>query len=105
MSKIWLMMSLSLLTFGLMVVGNLSLILMLRSRVLVLLFIHQLSFLIVIIGAMLRILMIRMRVALTFLSGVLGPIQSVQRAEYWGVILALQAYSGIHIGIDNLNVL
>ena len=38
-------------------------------------------------------------------SSVLGPIQSVQRAEYWGVILALQAYSGIHIGIDNLNVL
>ena len=38
-------------------------------------------------------------------SGVLGPIQLVQRAEYWGVILALQAYSGIHIGIDNLNVL
>ena len=38
-------------------------------------------------------------------SGVLGPIQSVQRAEYWGVILALQAYSGIHIGIDNMNVL
>ena len=38
-------------------------------------------------------------------SGVLGPIQSVQRAEYWGVILALQAYSGIHIGIDILNVL
>ena len=38
-------------------------------------------------------------------SGVLGPIQSVQRAEYWGVVLALQAYSGIHIGIDNLNVL
>ena len=37
--------------------------------------------------------------------GVLGPIQSVQRAEYWGVILALQAYSGFHIGIDNLNVL
>ena len=30
-------------------------------------------------------------------SGVLGPIQSVQRAEYWGVILALQAYSGIHM--------
>ena len=30
-------------------------------------------------------------------SGVLGPLQSVQRAEYWGVILALQAYSGIHI--------
>ena len=38
-------------------------------------------------------------------SGVLGPIQSVQRAEYWGVILSLQAYYGIQIGIDNLNVL
>ena len=38
-------------------------------------------------------------------SGIPGPIQSVQRAEYWGVILALKAYSGIHIGIDNLNVL
>ena len=38
-------------------------------------------------------------------SGIPGPIQSVQRAEYWGVILALQAYSGVHIGIDNLNVL
>ena len=38
-------------------------------------------------------------------SGVLGPLQSVQRVEYWGVILALQAYSGIHVGIDNLNVL
>ena len=49
--------------------------------------------------------MIRRRVALTFSRGVLGLIQSVQRAEYWGVILALQAYSGIHIGIDNLNVL
>ena len=38
-------------------------------------------------------------------SGIPGPIQSVQRAEYWGVILALQAYSGIHIGTDNMNVL
>ena len=38
-------------------------------------------------------------------SGIPGPIQSVQRAEYWGVILALQTFSGIHIGIDNLNVL
>ena len=38
-------------------------------------------------------------------AGIPGPIQSVQRAEYWGVILALQTYSGIHVGIDNLNVL
>ena len=35
----------------------------------------------------------------------MAPVQSVQRAECWGVILALQAHSGIHIGIDNLNVL
>ena len=57
-SKVWLMMSLSLLTFGLMVVGSLSLILMLRLLGLVLLFILRLSSLIVIIGVMLRILMI-----------------------------------------------
>ena len=98
-------MSLSLLTFGLMVVGSPSLILTLRLLGLVLLFILRLSFLIVIIGVMLKILMIHMRAALTSSRGVLGSIQSVQRAEYWGVILALQAYSGIHIGIDNLNVL
>ena len=102
MPKIWLMMSLSLLTFGQMVVGNLSLILMLRLRGL---FILQLSSLIVVIGAVLRILMIRRRVALKFSRGSLAPYSRlVQRAEYWGVILALQAYSGIHIGIDNLNV-
>ena len=33
-----------------------------------------------------------------------GPLQSVQRAEFWGVILALQANDGIHLGIDNLGV-
>ena len=65
MSKIWLMVSLSLLTFGQMVVGNLSLILMLRLRGLERLFTLQLSSLTVIIGAMPRILMIRRRVALT----------------------------------------
>ena len=40
-----------------------------------------------------------------FFSSIPGPIQFVQRAEYWGVILVLHAYFGIHIGIDNLNVL
>ena len=35
-------------------------------------------------------------------SGILGLLQSVQRAESWGVILSLQAYS---IGIDNMNVI
>ena len=38
-------------------------------------------------------------------SGIPDFIQSVQCAEFWGVILALQAYSGIHIGINNMNVL
>ena len=33
-----------------------------------------------------------------------GTLQSVQRAESWGVILALQAYYPCHLGIDNLNV-
>ena len=33
-----------------------------------------------------------------------GPLQTVQRAEFWGVILALQASCGVHLGIDNLNV-
>ena len=31
-------------------------------------------------------------------------VQSVQRAEFWGAILALQAYYPCHLGIDNLNV-
>ena len=31
-------------------------------------------------------------------------LQSVQRAELWGVILALQASGGVHLGVDNLNV-
>ena len=35
---------------------------------------------------------------------VLGPLQSVQRAEFWGVILALQADDGVHLGVDNLGV-
>ena len=33
-----------------------------------------------------------------------GPLQTVQRAELWGVILALQAARGVHLGVDNLNV-
>ena len=31
-----------------------------------------------------------------------GVMQTVQRAEFWGAIVALQAYC--HLGIDNLNV-
>ena len=33
-----------------------------------------------------------------------GPLQTVQRAELWGVILALQASDRVHLGVDNLGV-
>ena len=33
-----------------------------------------------------------------------GPLQSVQRSEFWGVILALQANDDVHLGVDNLGV-
>ena len=31
-------------------------------------------------------------------------LQTVQRAELWRVILALQAADGVHLGVDNLGV-
>ena len=33
-----------------------------------------------------------------------GPLQSVQRAEMWGVVLALQSSGAVHLGVDNLGV-
>ena len=33
-----------------------------------------------------------------------GPLQTVQRAEFWGVVLALQATNAVHLVVDNLNV-
>ena len=33
-----------------------------------------------------------------------GPLQSVQRAEMWGVIFALQISRAVHLGVDNLGV-
>ena len=33
-----------------------------------------------------------------------GPFQSVQRAELWGVILALQSSGAVHLGVDNVGV-
>ena len=33
-----------------------------------------------------------------------GVMQTVQRAEFWGAILALQAYWPCRLGLDNLNV-
>ena len=38
------------------------------------------------------------------LCSVPGPYQSVQRAELWGVILALQSSGAVHLGVDNLGV-
>ena len=35
---------------------------------------------------------------------VLGPLQTVERAEFSGVLLALQASDAIHLGVDNLYV-
>ena len=35
---------------------------------------------------------------------VLGPLQTVQRAEFWVAILALHAFCPGHLGIDNLNM-
>ena len=31
-------------------------------------------------------------------------MQTVQRAEFWGAIVALQAHWPCHLGIDDLNV-
>ena len=31
-------------------------------------------------------------------------MQTIQRAKFWGAIVALQAYWPCHLGIDNLNV-
>ena len=31
-----------------------------------------------------------------------GPLQSVQRAEMWSVILALQSCSAVHLVVDNM---
>ena len=33
-----------------------------------------------------------------------GPLQTVQRAELWEVILALQSDMAVHVGVDNLGV-
>ena len=37
-------------------------------------------------------------------SSVPGPLQTVQRAEMWGVVLAQQSSRAVHLGVDNLGV-
>ena len=43
-------------------------------------------------------------VAVVVFCSVPGPLQSVQRAELLGVILALQTSRAVHLGVDNLGV-
>ena len=33
-----------------------------------------------------------------------GPLQTVQRAEIWGFLVALQGRLRLHVGVDNFNV-
>ena len=33
-----------------------------------------------------------------------GSLQTVQQSEIWGVLVALQGRIGVHVGVDNLNV-
>ena len=40
----------------------------------------------------------------TLFDSLPGPLHSVQRAELWGVVLALQGAAKVHLGVDNLNV-
>ena len=40
----------------------------------------------------------------TLYSSLPGPLQSVERAEMWSVVLALQAAHAVHLRVDNLNV-
>ena len=37
-------------------------------------------------------------------SSLPGPLQTVQRAEFWGVVLTMQATNAVHLGVENLNV-
>ena len=37
-------------------------------------------------------------------GSLLGRLQTVQRAEFWRIILALQASRAVHLVVDNLNV-
>ena len=52
---------------------------------------------------MVSALILALRAVGVFVS-VPGPLQSVQRAEMWGVILALQTSRAVHLGVDNLGV-
>ena len=42
--------------------------------------------------------------ACTLCCSIPGPLQTVQRAEIWGVLVALQGCVGMHVGVDTLHV-
>ena len=65
---------------------------------------HHLKCLTTLHGDIARIWMALTKVALKVLPQSPGPLRTVQRAEYSGVILTSQALSRIHVGIDNLDV-
>ena len=56
-----------------------------------------------VIGMMMLVMVLWFPLVVVFCS-VPVPLQTVQRAGLWGVILALQAYDGVHLGVDNLEV-
>ena len=94
------------LTFGLMEVGRTSLLLV-GLRLLVLVFIHLLLMLLLILpfGSVAEEYVdARLERCRAFMP-VPGVLQSVQRAEFWGAILALQAHRSCHLGIDSPSVL
>ena len=41
---------------------------------------------------------------MTLFCSIRGPLQSVHRAEIWGVLVALQCCAATHIEVDNLNL-
>ena len=53
---------------------------------------------------MMMLVMVLLFLLVVVLCSVPGPLQTVQRAELWCVILALQANDGVHLGVDNLGV-
>ena len=92
------------LKFGLMVAGRISLLsACLMWLVLVYICLLLKLLLIARYGELQKSLVMRLERCRAFLP-VPGVMQTVQRAEFWGAIVALQAYWPCHLGIDNLNV-
>ena len=91
--------------FGLMVVPFLIILQVFLLQVLGFLLTILSIFGVVVGGVMLIVsLLIVALCAVGGFSSVPGPLQTVQRAEMWGVILALQTSRAVHLGVDNLGV-